>query len=265
MKKYNICIIGLGWLGHALGKFLSEHGHSVKGSTTSEKKLKKIESDGMEGYILDLPQQELPKELLEADIAIITIPPSVAHYLEAIDQLVNQLGNAGIPKVIFISSTSVYPNTNGVVTESDAIHKESPHSGVDLYAVEKMFTSHGNFEATIIRFAGLYGPERNPAKFLAGKIDVSGAESRVNLIHQDDCIRIISAIIEGEVYGVTLNACAPVHPSRKEFYTRACLTSGLEPPQFNATPQGYKIIDSSKLEKLLNYQFIHADPLLDTI
>ena len=265
MKKYNICIIGLGWLGHALGKFLSEHGHSVKGSTTSEKKLKKIESDGMEGYILDLPQQELPKELLEADIAIITIPPSVAHYLEAIDQLVNQLGNAGIPKVIFISSTSVYPNTNGVVTESDAIHKESPHSGVDLYAVEKMFTSHGNFEATIIRFAGLYGPERNPAKFLAGKIDVSGAESRVNLIHQDDCVGIIHELIKSNGRDQIFNACAPAHPDRMTFYTSACKKLGLEPPVFTEEAQAHKIVNGSKLINYLNYTFIHPDPLLDVV
>ena len=255
--------MGMGWLGFPLGKFLAKNSHHVKGSTTTAAKVKSINEAGAKGYHLALPDLDNSNNFFETDILIISIPPSIKGYDEVINALLKQIIQHNIPWVIFVSSTSVYPNTGGLVREEDAEDIASAHSGVRLLEVENLFRNNPEFDTTIIRFAGLYGPAREPGRFLAGKTDVKGADIPVNLIHLDDCIGIINKVIEKEARGQTFNACAPNHPNRKDFYVKACKSLGLEPPRFNAEPAPFKIIDSGKLMNNLQYQFIHENPMDD--
>ncbi|MBL6447456.1 SDR family oxidoreductase [Fulvivirga sp. 29W222] len=262
-QKKSISIVGMGWLGLPLGKFLANRPYLVKGSTTTTSKLKDISEAGVKGYLLTLPGLEHSKDFFDSDILVISMPPSVNQYDQVIDSLLGAIVTHQVPWVIFVSSTSVYPNIGGSVSEEDAVDIASPHSGVQLLQIENLFRDNRKFDTTIIRFAGLYGPSREPGRFMAGKKDVRGADIPVNLIHQEDCIGIISQVIEKEIKGQTFNACAPEHPNRKDFYTKACRGLGLEPPQFNSETAPFKIIDSSKLIKKLPYEFIHKNPLLD--
>jgi hypothetical protein len=111
-----------------------------------------------------------------------------------------------------------------------------------------------------VRFGGLIGADRNPARFLL-KSTQPIANAPVNLIHQDDCIGILSAIVEHELWGETLNACCPEHPMKKDFYEKAARISGLAEPVISAETGPYKTIDSSKLIRLLNYQFKYQSPM----
>ena len=54
-----------------------------------------------------------------------------------------------------------------------------------------------------------------------------------------------------------LNACADGHPTKKEFYTRAALAIGLEPPTFADDVKEYKIASNARLKELIGYEFIH--------
>lgn len=262
-KNKSISIVGMGWLGFPLGKFMAENSWVIKGATTTAAKVKAINEAGMRGYRLALPSLDNNGEFFSCDILIIALPPSIPEYYEVINILISQITGYKIPWVIFISSTSVYPNTGAPVKEEDAESIASPHSGVRLLEVEDLFRNNRNFETTIIRFAGLYGPGREPGRFLAGKNNVKGPDIPINLIHLHDCIGIISNIIEKGIKGYTFNACAPEHPPRKDFYTKACSSLGLEPPHFNNEPAPFKIIDSGKLIKKLSYDFIHPDPMQD--
>ncbi|UII34091.1 SDR family oxidoreductase [Fulvivirga ulvae] len=262
-KTKSISIIGMGWLGFPLGKFLVKNSHYVKGSTTTTSKLTAIEQGGIKGYHLALPDLDNRLDFFDTDILIISLPPSIKDYNQVIRVLLGQVKEHKIPWVIFVSSTSVYANANKRVIEEDAKNIASIHSGVRLLEVENLFASDPDFATTIIRFAGLYGPSREPGRFLAGKTDLNGPDSPVNLIHLDDCIGIIGRVIENEIKGQTFNACAPEHPKRKDFYTKACRSLGLEPPHFNNDQAPFKIIDSSKLVDVLQYQFIHENPMDD--
>jgi len=126
--------------------------------------------------------------------------------------------------------------------------------------VENLFRNLTDFKTTIIRFGGLIGADRNPARFLLKSNSVI-ANVPVNLIHQDDCIGIITAIIKQELWGETFNACCQEHPLKKEFYGKAALISGLPVPVISDQNGAYKIIDSSKLKRLSKYKFKYPSPM----
>ncbi len=113
-----------------------------------------------------------------------------------------------------------------------------------------------NFKTTILRFGGLIGTDRQPVKFLAGKENLKNPDAPVNLIHQNDCISIIEAIITQSKWNEVFNAAAPFHPSRKEYYTQKAKELNLALPIFSSEKSDIKkTISSEKIQNQLNYQF----------
>jgi len=249
----NISILGCGWLGKPLAVSLLEEGYSVKGSTTSEEKLSQLESLGIESYLINIDDFEAYDAFLHTDILIIAI---TSKNINAFESLIQQIEVSSVQKVIFISSTSVYPNTNTVVTEDNETVQKP------LTEIEELFRSNTCFETTILRFAGLFGPNRHPGSWFQGGRLIPQPEGFVNMIHQEDCIEIIHEMINQNCWNTTLNACSNHHPTRREFYTNAKLSLGFDVPIFEEnTELKYKIISSKKLQEVLGYEFIHDDLL----
>ncbi|MEM9390284.1 MAG: SDR family oxidoreductase [Bacteroidota bacterium] len=257
-----ISILGCGWLGMALGRKIAQNEYfQVKGSTTTGIKMDLIKQAGMQAYLVDL-SGDSPDDFFLCDVMVVTIPPSIPLFQEKVKKIIEQLEDHKVQKVVFISTTSVYPNLNQEVGERDAEYIKSQHSGVIMLSIEDLFRNCTGFQTTVIRFAGLYGPGREPGRFLAGKSDLRGAQSPVNLVHQDDCVEIISQVIRQNAWGETFNACSDAHPTRKDFYEKAATYRGFEPPSFSDQPASFKIVNSEKLKSVLNYSFIHPDPIL---
>lgn len=263
-----ISILGCGWLGLPLAKKLLEIGYEVKGSTTSESKLDVLKSYNIKPFLLALSEDKIEGNIVEfltySDILIIDIPPKLRgdnseNFVRKISNLIPHIEKSTIQKVIFISSTSVYGDSENIsiITEESNPNPET-ESGKQLVDVENLFRSNRNFESTIIRFGGLIGEDRNPAKFLAGKTNIANPEAPINFIHQEDCIGIISEILKRVQHDhfEIFNAVAPNHPTRKEYYTRKAIELNLSKPEFNESELSIgKLISSEKLQKVLNYQF----------
>jgi len=267
MKTGTVSILGCGWLGLPLGKHLRNRRFSVKGSVTTPEKFGLLRTSGVVPYRIVLNDSDIEVDdpaFFETDVLIISIPPRRIDGIERIfpaqiAQLIPIILTSGIQKVIFISSTSVYPENLQTVSENGVLFPDKA-SGKALVLVENLFRNLTDFQTTIIRFGGLIGADRNPARFLL-KSDRPVANVPVNLIHQDDCIGIIRTIIEQDIWGETLNACCPEHPLKKDFYGKAALISGLPAPRISDQMEAYKIIDSSKLQRLLKYKFKYKSPM----
>ena len=267
MKAGTVSILGCGWLGLPLGKHLRNRRFSVKGSVTNPEKFGSLRKSGVQPYRIVLNDSEIELDdptFFETDVLIISIPPRRIDGIERIfptqiAQLIPVILKAGIKKVIFISSTSVYPENLQTASENDVLSPDKA-SGKALFAAENLLKNLTDFETTIIRFGGLIGADRNPARFLL-KSDRPVPNVPVNLIHQDDCIGIILAILEQDLWGETLNACCPEHPLKRDFYGKASQISGLPTPIISDQPEAYKIIDSSKLQRLLKYKFKYQSPM----
>lgn len=267
MQTDKVSILGCGWLGVPLAKYLLEKGLSVKGSVTTIEKIGLLSNAGISPYLIVLSDTEVivdDPDFFKCDVLVISIPPKRIEGIEQffpsqIRRLIPFILKSYIQKVIFISSTSVYPEQNQVAIEDDLFVPDKA-SGRALVEAENLLKEQSGFKTTIVRFGGLIGADRNPARFLL-KSAQPIANAPVNLIHQNDCIGIVSAIMEQECWGETLNACCPEHPMKKDFYERAAFISGLPAPVFSEELTSFKTIDSSKLIGLLNYQFIYPSPM----
>jgi len=241
-------------LGLPLAKHFVMLGNSVKVSTTSESRLSELASIKAEPFIIDIERLSSSiQTFLQANVLIINIP---SKNIDSFRNLIKEIEKYEIGKVLFVGSTSVYENKNKTISESDG--KESTLS--PLLIIENLFRNSGKIKTTIVRFGGLIGYSRNPAMFFRNGRLVHNPYSNVNLIHRDDCIEIISQIVEQEVWGEVFNCCADTHPTKREFYTKAAKSIGVPAPEFlNEGANSFKIISNQKVKRILNYEFLHPD------
>lgn len=266
-----ISILGCGWMGLSLGRILVEQGYTVHGSTTTPEKKNLLKNNGIIPYHIDLTPDFSKNHdaFWMSDLLFLNIPPgrgkeNVEDFFPAqIEAVTQRLESSTIQQVIFASSTSVYPFTSQVVTENDARPgKASRPSGNAQLKAEKLVTDNDHFNATVLRFGGLYGYDRHPVRYLAGKTDLSGGNAPVNLIHRDDCLEIILQIMKKPFINNVFNAVSDGHPPREMYYRAAAEKLGLEPPIFSDdTSTNCKVVSNNKLKTHLDYNFKYPNPM----
>ena len=265
-----ISIVGCGWLGLPLAKRLVEDGHHVNGSTTRAERSAELKAVGVHAFQLKAEngawQGDHLMDFLDCDILIIAIPPGTKRNPESshateIEALMHVVADSkiNIQKVIYISSTSVYKNSNRIVTESDIVDEEDAENKI-LFRAEKYIQSSTVNDKIILRLGGLTGYERMLARFFAGKSELAGGNEPVNLVHRDDVISVIRFLLKKKSESLVLNVCSPQHPSRKDFYTRLCKRFALAQPIFpEQLHADWKEVSTNKLAGL-GYSWIFPDP-----
>ncbi len=255
----SVTIIGCGWLGKALAIALIRNGISVKGTTTSPQKLEELKAIGILPFLLEsgMSSTQASSEL-RSDAVVVTVPPSrrliEAESLAIHERLIGQLEGLHDLPLYYTSSTSVYPDDDGVFTEEDALPESL------LLGIEKLYRSSFT-QCTIVRLGGLFGPDRNPARFFSGKKNVPRPLAPVNMTHQSDGVQALMTLMASGKSGI-YNAVSPEHPSRIDFYTRAAIASGMEAPDFDRTDLSKgKVVSSSKLMQDVGYSFQCHNPL----
>lgn len=261
-EKSIISLLGCGWLGFPLATCLISRGYDVKTSTTSTEKLDILTGAGIDSYLVQFsggaPAPDL-KKILDAGTLIITIPPGrkapggFDSYRQMIQTVCKQVPASAISRIVFISSTSVYPDTNTTLDE-DADIAPATESG-KLMAETEALLALLPVKVIILRLAGLIGPQRMPGKFFSGKTKIPNGLAPVNLIHRDDVIGVVQRLIENEDASGIYNACAPSHPTRNEFYTLAAQKEDLTLPDFTLEKTHWKIVASKRVEKELGFKF----------
>jgi len=272
----NISILGCGWLGFPLGQSLLSLGHTIKGSTTSDGKYEILKKNGIVPFLISIPETLNNPEndpFFESDVLFLNIPPGrgnpnvTSQYPEKIhsirDKIETSNQETSIKKVIFASSTSIYPTKEGVFSEEDAdLSNTARPSGTAVLKAEQLLLESSNFETIVLRFGGLYGYNRHPVRYLAGKKNLPAPLKPVNLIHQDDCIQIVKKIIEDKIPSGVFNAVSDGHPPRKTLYQSAANHFNVDSPTFDHSDESInRIISNEKLKKELGYSFIYPNPL----
>ena len=261
-----VSILGCGWLGLPLAHYLNGKGYLVKGSRTSPEGAHQLREQGIEGYAVLLDKAGIAgdENFWRADIMVVNFPPlrqyAEQHVLQ-VQALIGELNKSSISHVLFISSTSVYADINGVVTEENT---ETPEkgSGKVLRAAEALLMQQSSFTTTVLRLGGLIGYDRLPLSAASVAARVRNWDAPMNVIHRDDVIGIIHTIIERQAWGEIFNACMDEHPVRRAYYQAAANAVGftIEPPAVDDTTP-YKIVSSEKLKNKLPYHFIYSNPL----
>ncbi|NJL15199.1 MAG: SDR family NAD(P)-dependent oxidoreductase [Microscillaceae bacterium] len=274
MEKINtVSILGCGWLGLPLAKALCQMGLLVKGSTTRPEKLPLLEKAGIKPFLLTLsplPEGEGWAGFLDTEALIINIPPQTEKkgpdfHPTQIQALLEMVANSvPLPKIIFVSATSVYPDTGEWVTEiSPALSAENTGNPA-LWQAEQLLRQAYKGDWLIVRLGGLLGYERIPGQYFAGKQNLRTGHIPVNFIHRDDAQAILQKLLFTSLSNEIFNAVSPLHPPRQVVYLQNAAAFGFPPPTFDESmplSKAYKLVSGEKLQKALNYHFVYPDPL----
>jgi len=277
--KQKISILGCGWLGLPLAKALRTN-YQVLGSSTNTDTLKELSKIGVQPFLVTLKQLESDtlRSFLQADVLIITVPPKSADFVKRIENIIEKISNKfhqnrtfevlnldienqdsnsldyrpKIKKVIYCSSISVYGNQTGVITEKTLVKPETENAK-KMVDVEQMLLQNSAFETTILRFGGLIGENRHPAKHLSNKT-LKHPNTPVNLIHLTDCIGVIDTVLTQNLIGI-YNIVTPHHPSKNEYYTAICKQLKIPLPKINtSTNSQNKLISSKKINEYYHFK-----------
>ncbi len=138
----------------------------------------------------------------------------------------------------FVSSTSVYAQTDGSWVNEDSPAEPSAETGRVLRCAEDETIAAGG---VVVRLAGLYGPGRSiyPQKLLAGTALIDGTGKRwINQIHRDDAAAAISGLIatpdrfRGDIFNVSDGA--PM--TQRDVYLTVADALSMPPPPSSDAP-----------------------------
>ena len=148
-------------------------------------------------------------------------------YVDGLRNVLAALPQPG--RFITISSTGVYGGADGEWVDEDTPPDPRDDSGRVVRAAELSLPA----SATVLRFAGIYGPGRvlGRAALEAGDPIAGDPDRYLNLIHVADGVRAVRAA-EAAPPGGTFNVCDDDPPTRRAYYTEAARVLRMRPPTF---------------------------------
>lgn len=253
-----VAIVGLGWMGFPLAEDLSKSGYQICGTCTSAEKQLALQEKGFDVLLFDAAKPAIEKAMpffADTKYCFLNIPPSKTgenDYAQSCLAAI-KLFPASC-KFIFASSSGVYADRNKIISENE-LEESDFNANHPVREAELLLQNELKNRLTIIRFAGLYGKDRNPARYFAGKTNIPNGKTPVNLIHLEDCIALIKNVIEQDFFGKTLHACADNHPQKMDFYTHECQKQNLSPAHFVEELTSWKIIDNGWSKQQLGFSY----------
>jgi nucleoside-diphosphate-sugar epimerase len=264
-----ISVLGGGWVGLPLAQYLQAQGYDVAVSRTTAASAQEVRVLGLPAFEITLmAETALPDSpFWHTPTLLITVPPqrgkAEGEQLAQFAQLIERARASGVRQVLYISSTSVYADNELLVTEETLPAPTKPGGRIVLQ-LEQLLQQETTFCTTVLRFGGLIGYDRLPDSPDAIARRSRAADTPMNVIHRDDCVRIIHEIVRQQAWGEVFNACADAHPVRRDYYAAAARARGFTLPDLGPEPellQPHKVVSSEKLKARLAYSFLFPNPL----
>ena len=177
-------------------------------------------------------------------------------------QLIDAALSAGVAHIVFISTTSVYgDDTNNVITEQSATNPQTASAKAHVTIENYLLSKQGEVDISIVRLAGLVGPDRHPARSLSGR-QLDAGNKRINLVHVHDIVSALTLITCDKPLNDVIHLCSLSHPKRGTYYVDAANAMDIDAPHFSDTeaqPCG-KVIDATQSWERLNITPTYGDP-----
>lgn len=146
-----------------------------------------------------------------------------------------------VERIIYISSTSVYGQTDGSIVDESSLTEPIEESGRIVLEAEETLRA-ARPDAIILRFSGIYGPNRllREQAIRAGMPLAGDAEKWLNLIHVSDGVRAVLAAEAHAAPGTTYNIADDTPMTRRQYYTKLAELLGAPTALFEPAPHGSK-------------------------
>jgi nucleoside-diphosphate-sugar epimerase len=237
-----ILIIGCGYLGRRLAARCLAAGRRVFATTRSAERAEEFRAAGLEPVLCDVTDPTSLDRLpaVETVVHCVGLDRSANQSMRTVyvDGLRNVLSRLPAPgRLLYVSSTSVYGQRGGEeVDETSATDPVEESGRVVLEAEKVLWTARP--EAIILRFAGIYGPERlmRERAIRAGEPLIGDPDVWLNLIHVDDGVESLLAAERKPLPAPVFNVCDDHPVLRREFYALLAGLLNAPPPRFTPSP-----------------------------
>ncbi len=202
LSKEQVLIVGCGDIGQRLAQCLPQDTYEVTGlrRTPSE------DTAFLHYQACDVTDSQQLAQVLQHnfDVVVVTMTPSERSdagyeraYVQTCQNLVTALRAQAqkSPLLVFVSSSAVYGQMDASWVDEASPTLPDGFSGKRLLEAEALIKNSG-FAYTIVRFSGIYGPNRNRLIEQVRQAKASASTHFTNRIHADDCARSLAHLIE---------------------------------------------------------------------
>lgn len=189
-----ILIVGCGYVGKALA-----HQYLATGNEVWALQRHPVDIPGINNLIGDISEISLNNlPLFDTVFYLVAAGHSSDEayeraYVKGIDNLLKQLPTKSPSRIIYISSTAVYGQQQGEWVDENSETRPNEFSGKRLLEGEAVVKSSG-FEHIIVRFGGIYGPDRariiEQVRLRQARLTPSPCYT--NRIHLSDCVGMLA-------------------------------------------------------------------------
>ncbi|HEX6590411.1 MAG TPA: SDR family oxidoreductase [Moraxellaceae bacterium] len=202
-----VLIVGCGDVGSRLALELVAAGHEVHGLRRGGVDLPGVHS--LAGDVTRPETLQLPPDL---DTVFVLLAPGESGeaayrrvYVEGTRHVLDALAGQKLRRLFWVSSSSVYGQEDGSwVNEDSPAEPDSPTARCLLEA--EALVHAGAWPATVVRFAGIYGPgrERLLRWVREGRPVQATPPLWTNRIHVDDCAGLLAFLFVRDLAGTNL-------------------------------------------------------------
>ena len=197
-----IGILGCGYVGLELARQLDDE-FDVYGVRRSESGLEAVREAGARAIQADLTDPEAVAALPDADVLVFTASTggsqsAAAIYNDALASVIQSFGDRDDQpdRLVYTSSNGVYGKHDGAwVDEETPIDPQTERQAI-LHDAEQLVRTQApdvGIDGTVVRFGGLYGPDRYRLdRYLEGPV----TEGYLNLVHRDDAAGILRYLVD---------------------------------------------------------------------
>lgn len=233
-------ILGCGYLGRRVARLWRAQGHQVFGTTRTVDRAEELRQMEVEPILYDVLQPASLDRLPAAKTILYCVGfdrhagQSMREvYVGGLDHFLNRY--RPIPdRLIYISSTGVYGQFLGEEVDETAVTEPTEESGQVVLAAEERLRAQPEWPAVILRFAGIYGPDRliRRQSIENGEPLIGDPDKWLNLIHVDDgAAAVLAAEARGEI-GSIYNVSDDRPVRRRDFYQGMAQLLGAPEPHF---------------------------------
>jgi len=197
-----IAILGCGYVGLELGRQLTDIGHDVVGVRRSDAGLDAIEAAGFDAVRADLTDAASLSAVPDADWLVYAasaggrgVEAARAAYVDGLRTVIETFGERASPpdRLVYTSSTGVYGDHDGDWVDESTTPDPATERQRVLLEAERIALESAPIDGTVVRFGGLYGPDRYRLDYyLHGPVP----EGYLNSTHRDDAAGVVAHLLE---------------------------------------------------------------------
>ncbi|MFP6767935.1 MAG: SDR family oxidoreductase [Planctomycetaceae bacterium] len=246
-----VLVLGCGYLGRRVAVAWHRRGDRVHAMTRSSSRAESFRRQGLEPVVGDVTDPASLVDLPTVDVVLF----AVGRDRERTSQTMREVSLDGLRHVLdvmqgrcgrflFVSSTGVYGQSDGEWVDEESACDPARENGRVLVEAESEVRDRLGNRASLLRLAGLYGPDRLISRrdTLRSTTPLAGdPRAWLNLIHVDDAAAAVIACGDRDDRERTWLACDDRPVRREEFFGKLAELFEAPPPTFDVTRAGSRI------------------------